>query len=343
MGSVSGSFNGNIFWPPTQRRAEAMGKSLDLFNSDANASFFNPAGIARSEGTSFSTSYASPYYLATKSYFRNFGLATSFGKFGALAINRFNFNYGEDLPTTDQSGNVTGKFEYNQTITTLNYAKDVMENLVAGVNINLAQVRANKTYNAWPIDLAVTRYCDAFSNDELHAQIAFSAAIFNIFKVKMSYKSDLDNRTYEDELAQMLKAGVSGRFDYLNHSLIPGLDLFNVILNTEYRSVLNSADRKAFIVGGELALTELLFLRAGYYRETINAHNSPENEDLLNELTYGFGVQLPVQELGIATLPLYIRFDYTKLEQPSYTKTISHWDDFKVWNINVIWDMKLFN
>lgn len=323
-------------------RVEAMGKSLDLFSCDANASFFNPAVIARSKGTSFSTSYASPYYSTTKANYRNYALATSLGEYGAIAINRFNWNSGEKVVITDPSGNVTGRYESSQTITAINYAKPVIENLLVGGSINLAQFKSNKTYNAWPVDLAAIQHFDLLQNDDLKAQMALGMTFFNIFKAKMSSESVVSNFTQEGELPQILKTGLSGRFDYLKNSLIPGLDLFNIILNAEYRSVLNSADRKAIIVGGELAVTELFFIRTGYYRETLNASNAPENEDLLNEVTYGFGVQLPVQELGIADLPLYIRFDYTQLEQPSLTKNISNWEDFKVWNVNIIWNMKIF-
>ena len=316
-------------------RTEAMGKSLDLFKADGNTSFFNPANLARLQGTALTTSYAEPYYLVEKAYYTNYGVATSLGEYGAVSLNRYNWNLGEKSTVVNTSGQILGTFETNETLYTLNYARPLMKKLYAGININLAQFRVNKTTNSWPVDLALTQYFDIMKKEELQAQVALGAAFFNIFKAKMKYEEKVSGISVENELPQFITLGLSGRLVYLGNSPFFGQDLFDVIVHIQYHNLYNASDHKAIQAGGELGLLQLLFLRLGYYKETLNTNGENSNEDMLDEITWGFGLQLPVNELGLFDWPLVVGFDYTKLEQPSYSKVYTDWDDFTVWNINI--------
>jgi hypothetical protein len=122
---------------------------------------------------------------------------------------------------------------------------------------------------------------------------------------------------------------------YLGYTPFSRQNLFDVILHLQYHNLLNASDHKAIQTGAELGLLRLLFIRLGYYWETLNAYGVDGNKDMLDEITWGFGLQLPLNELGLFDWPLVVGFDYTNLEQPSYSKVFTNWDDFTVWNINI--------
>jgi len=336
MAQYGGYMSELYFGRQPSARSEAMGKSMDLFAVDANTSFFNPANLARLQGVALNTSYAEPYYLAEKSYFTNYSLALSMAKYGALAINRFDWDFGSKIWVVTVGGNDAGRYRIHNTIYTLNYARPVMKNLLLGLNLNLVQHSSNETFNSWPIDLGAIRQFDLWQDNALQTQIALGAAFYNIFKAESSDPQ-------KDELPQLLKVGFSGRLNYVQNPVIKDMDLFNIIINIQYHNLLNSAERKSIRTGAEIALMQLLFLRAGYYYETLARDGYAGNEDHLEETTYGFGVQLPLQQLGIIESPFYIRFDYASLQQPSYTKMISDWDDFKIWSIIIRWDLNVFD
>ncbi|OIP40046.1 hypothetical protein AUJ95_04935 [Candidatus Desantisbacteria bacterium CG2_30_40_21] len=58
------------------------------------------------------------------------------------------------------------------------------------------------------------------------------------------------------------------------------------------------------------------------------------NKNLLEDTTYGFGIQLPVNKISKSKIPLDIKFDMVRLEQPSYS---ADWGDFSVYNLSINW------
>ena len=91
-------------------------------------------------------------------------------------------------------------------------------------------------------------------------------------------------------------------------------------------------------MGGELRLLEMLALRLGYYRESRNDYDDPENyKDAVTEMTYGFGIELPLEKIAAARIPLRVKFDMTRLQQPSPYKGPNPWGDFSVYSLSARW------
>jgi len=91
-------------------------------------------------------------------------------------------------------------------------------------------------------------------------------------------------------------------------------------------------------MGGELRLLEMLALRLGYYRESRNDYDHPENyKDVLTDVTYGFGIELPLEKIPAARIPLTVKFDMTRLPQPSPYKGPNRWSDFSGYSLSARW------
>ena len=111
------------------------------------------------------------------------------------------------------------------------------------------------------------------------------------------------------------------------------------MIHIEYQDLLNSKYFGALRIGGELRLLEMLALRLGYYRESRNDNDDPENyKDVLTDMTYGFGIELPLEKITAARIPLRVKFDMTRLQQPSSYKGPNRWSDFSVYSLSARWE-----
>ena len=336
----------NIFFGrQPSARSEAMGRSMDLLVFDGSSSFFNPANIARLEGISLYTSYASPYYFANKSFFTYYNLSASLGQYGSVALCSFDYNSGDKWTWMTENNEILGEYTYHETLYTLSYAKSIMEDLYIGANINLAQIRnlsdwviyeftGPKTYNAFPIDIGVIKQFNINLNENFNQKIGIGFSIFNILNSHFNIEGNIN------ELPVLSRIGLSHCLGYNGLKLIDGLKSFNWLIHLEYQDLLNESKRRCYRVGSEISLLEIIFLRIGYYYEELNDHNSPDvNENSLSEITYGFGIQIPIKTNHLEN---FIRFDFARLEQPSYSKQFTKWDDFTVWNLYINLDLNLF-
>lgn len=323
-------------------RAEAMGKGMDVLTYDPNTAFYNPANLARNDYMSFGASYASPYYLTEDAFYTNYLISSSLGKFGSVSLSRFDFDLGERYYELDLAGNTISSQNYNQTFYMLSYAKAIPGGFYAGINVNLAQLRIHKTFNAFPVDAGIIKHLNIVKNDFLEYEAAAGISLTNIFNTSLEYESVVSDNKISSELPSLMRVGLSNKFAYNGIRPIENLNFLSMIFHIEYQNLINSPIRKGYRIGSELSVLELLYLRAGFYEETNDRNNVPENKDYLNSFTYGFGIRAPLQELHILDIPLAIRFDYTQLEQPSRTHNVEEWDDFKSWNINIFLNLDVF-
>jgi hypothetical protein len=119
--------------------------------------------------------------------------------------------------------------------------------------------------------------------------------------------------------------------------VLPRLNTFAGLVHLEYQDLLNSKYYSALRAGGELRFFEMIAIRLGYYRETQEDFGYDINRDFIEDVTYGFGAELPLDVIGPKGLPVRIKVDITKLEQPSYTKGTTPWGDFTVYSLSANW------
>ncbi|MHA1302021.1 MAG: hypothetical protein ACTSO9_21605 [Candidatus Helarchaeota archaeon] len=117
----------------------------------------------------------------------------------------------------------------------------------------------------------------------------------------------------------------------------PKLNIFSILFTSEYQDLFNSKYRTGFRIGTEISLFEMFAFRLGYYRETLDDYGYSSNKDLLDDITFGFGFQLPLYTITEKKIPLNFKFDMTTLQQPSYTREFDNWENFKVYSFSVHW------
>ena len=74
-------------------------------------------------------------------------------------------------------------------------------------------------------------------------------------------------------------------------------------------------------------------------KEKVDNYGLPSvNSSQISALTYGVGLQIPLNKL--TKVPLNIKFDYTSLPQSNYSKVSYNWDNFTTYNLRLNWMLK---
>jgi hypothetical protein len=145
----------------------------------------------------------------------------------------------------------------------------------------------------------------------------------------------LSNLTYSgvdvlgttEDLPVALRLGAAYEMGWWGLTWKQGLRTVETVLHVEYQDILNYAHQTAVRVGGEVRLVEILALRLGYYRETVDDYDQADNRDSIENTTYGFGIHLPLYKITGGNLPLRMGLDYANMKQAEYTRD-GDTDDF---------------
>jgi hypothetical protein len=150
---------------------------------------------------------------------------------------------------------------------------------------------------------------------------------------------DFNNNEFKNDLPVITRYGVNYQFHLNKKWISDTLNTFMLLVQGDYQFLLNSDYNDGFHSGLELMFFEILSARIGYYQENQYDYDLPSaNEDEISAITYGFGLQIPLNK--ITKIPLSINFDYTSLPQPSYSKTHTDWDNFSALTFRINWIKK---
>jgi hypothetical protein len=134
--------------------------------------------------------------------------------------------------------------------------------------------------------------------------------------MKNIFNQGIDHFGSKYHFPAIFRVGVSNVVEYTNESIYAKSHLIGFTSGFEYQELFNSKHGTAYKLGGELSLLDIIYLRFGYYYETLGK-NYGWNKSL-EEFTYGFGFNFDLEHYLISHFPLSIRIDYVNMPQPSY-------------------------
>ena len=314
-------------------RKEAMGKTGVASNGYLYAGLLNPACIGGLEGITVNYAFDpdSYYLLEDKNWHSDY---TSIG----MKFNDFSFAfdyYRQDLgswKTYDETGEYTGSNDESISLLSLIASYEVSKNLYLGTafRITTFDIYPENSKNGYLLDLGLLKKIDIISNSNFKYNMNIGASISNILNAEIA-------EDFKEDAPVNLRIGLSNNFLF-NHTF-----LNRATVNAEIFKIFNpriKGEQDFGIHSGlELNVFKYLLLRCGYYYELINDYGNSGNKDHLSELTYGTGVVLPINEiLPSINVPVEIGFDFTVLEQPSYTEgDEGKWDNFYNYSFTVKW------
>jgi hypothetical protein len=328
-----------FFMRQPSARAEAMGRSYVLFNSDLSSAFYNPAGIGMLEGAQFYAS-GTEYRTGNKdeALRHNFYAAGSrIGEHFAFGLSNYTFVYDmEGLPVWSPDGEVVNNAKNTLSNYTLTLAGQPVHDLFIGLNVNyLTDENFFWDYkeSAVHTDLGVHkrfRFGDEAQSHQL--DLAVSMSNFTLSKVRYDYGGQDQAQT----LPATGRYGAGYRFSFWNGWISPDLRTLEVSVQAEFQDLANAEQETALRGGLEVSLFEILKLRCGYYsvKQFYNP-SYPQDEKYSRSRTYGIGIQLPIDRL--VGVPLMVQFDLAVMPEESFTIYGGMPETFRLWNLHVTW------
>ncbi|MGE5498338.1 MAG: hypothetical protein ACM3Q2_09720 [Syntrophothermus sp.] len=312
-------------------RSEAMGRGSAVLYGSSFTNFYNPASSSFSRGINAEVSHLEfTFPIGLRGNYDVYGAGVNLGKYGSIA-----FNYMHSvldlvfLYTDENSPDILSEHKPESNIFMLNYSRNIINGLSAGVNINCFQDKlGNNEFNSWTYDFGLLKKF-SFESEKINHGLYLGLSFTNFTNTKISI-----SRTQYDYLPSILRLAAGYELD--PQSKIGDYQIFKALLTTQYMDLLNTDDYSHFQLGAEITLLEILKVRAGYFTMGLNNYGVVGDVKRLNETTYGLGIELPFRK--ISNVPLNIRFDHTSLPFPTYNVEFPGGKNCPVYSLSMSYD-----
>ncbi|MGE5679484.1 MAG: PorV/PorQ family protein [Bacillota bacterium] len=303
-------------------RSEAMGRGSAVLYGSPFTSFYNPASSSFSRGANAEVSHLEfTFPLDQKSNYDVYGAGANLDKYGSISLNYLHYVLGEVFYYTGESDPyILEKYQRSENIFMLNYSRNIIDGLSAGININYFQDKfGTKEVSGWTFDMGLLKKYN-FESEEINHDIYLGLGLTNFTNTKISFPvaniETLLPLKQDDYLPSIMR--LAAGYEFQPKSKAAGYQLIKVLFTTEYMDLLNSDYNSQFQLGAEITFLEILKLRGGYFTMGIEDYGYNRNVSRLNEATYGLGIELPVKKISNMAVPLTIKFDHTSLPFPTY-------------------------
>lgn len=218
----------------------------------------------------------------------------------------------------------------------LTYTREITDEFYAGINLNvfsfdadLEGIDSRDKGSTFMIDIGVMKEIFENANKNISMSYSFGASMSNVTHSRLSVLSG------SEVLPVIARIGASYELNILFPGTLWNTKFLNILLAVEYQNILNGEDYDGFKTGIEATLFELLSLRGGFYSLGLDTSPTCTNcKGKIQEVTYGAGINLPLQNLGITKIPAEFRFDLAVMPQPPMVNNPEDYDlgDYRVFN-----------
>jgi hypothetical protein len=321
-------------------RTEAMGKTDVALGGSITGTYNNPAAISTITNQELHLSTSAPFYVLHNSnyYYGGFARRINDKLVVGASVNSFhvgaspfelNVN-GVDFPLDDIA---------RTTNTALTGSYEVLKGLSLAANLNWYNWKnfedvagANSAY----LDAGILYYYPIGDKTTFQTGVSFG----NLTGSTITYSAP-DGSEGINMFPRSLKGGIA--FIHQTTIKLPKANEGNLQLTAtaEYNDVVNTVVPewlRGVNFGCEALAYDILAIRAGYRRHQTNNFNNPVNRSIISDITYGFGVVLPLQAIFKESLPFTTRFDYTSLEPASARVSGPRLANFRNFSLNLNWN-----
>jgi len=314
-------------------RSEAMGRTDVAMGGAISSAYYNPAGIGFIEDWEATVSTSGPYYALQNSDYLFTGYARRWRSRWVAGINIHQFGTG---PSPFQVNIAGERFDLDRPVVNdlaLTVAGEVLPGLYVGVNGHFF------IWKIFPdVPAACAFYADAgalYKITQGDRKISVGAGFVNLTGTEISFSSPI-NTSSSNFFPMILRVG--GAYENKVQLTLPGLGAQTIqyTATLERQDLINNAFRKAWRVGGEAILFDALAIRLGAFTQTEDDMGISTNRSRIFDVTYGFGLILPVYKWWNGDLPFTVHMDYYALENPPLTTNSRRFSNKRGFMVRVV-------
>ncbi|MDX2248956.1 MAG: hypothetical protein SF052_19365 [Bacteroidia bacterium] len=315
-------------------KAEAMGQTEVALGGTVPSLFYNPAGIGIIENQEITLVSSGPYYLLTEADNYFVGYARRFHPKLVAAASFHQFATGPSAFEIEINGVFYPIDKPKTTNFALTVAATPIKNLHAGINFN---------YFRWKyindLSRATTFHFDAGVLYEIPVsdtrKLSLGASVTNLFFDRISFESPAGDFG-ENALPVIARLGAAYRMKTILSP--PGAEPgdVDILIAVEYQNLLNSEFHTAFRIGSEWVFYKVFAFRLGAYTHTEDDFGVSTNYSRIRDITYGFGIILPLSTWCEGKIPFDAHLDYTSLKQPPATSSFGRLPNMRGFSLRMV-------
>lgn len=319
-------------------RNEAMGRSGVCLGGDDFSAWYNPAGVSMVRGLDLNLSYSSPYYGFENGNYLYAGLAAKFNEVVAIGFSTDRFNFGQYIPYVDSNSVPIDSVKPNNNRYTFTLGLEPTEGLHFGLNVNYDRMHElwtpasiQERAKGLSFDFGIN-YDYKVENRDFAQDIDVAASLTNFTFAELRYKQIAGFHN----VPSVLRVGGAYVLSYRNKRGKKYCDIMDLCATAEYQDVLSYGFQTRASVGAELKFYEIIAFRAGYYAISVNPAISPFAKEWASSITYGIGLECPLEKLTAGNLPMDIKLDCSLLPQLSNDPNVGNFFSIGT-GINYYW------
>ena len=305
-GNRNGTAGATELLIPVGVRGIAMSSANVATSYGVEALFWNPAGVAKMEGST-------DLMFSHMSYIADIGVdygavAANFGDFGVVSFNIKSLSMGEILITTTQNPDGTGATFTPQMITAgLSYSKQLTDRIAVGVTANYISETIDEVsatgfaFNVGAVydnlgDIDGLSFGIVLKN--IGPQMKFTGSGLNVFTEVTNFNRpnayyNINTESFELPSSFEIGFGYKPVLDEVNSLQFSGTFQNNNFSGDEYKG------------GIEYGYNDMFFIRGGYsYSETA------QNEDYIYGFSAGAGIHYDIEGISVTVDYAYRDVDF---------------------------------
>jgi hypothetical protein len=322
-------------------RTEALGRADVAVGGAVSSTFYNPAGIGLLAAWEVDLSTSAPFYLERQANFYYAGYAHRFHPKLAAALS---VNQVASGPIPGFGVSVAGvQYAVDEPVSTnlgLTLAATPIPNLHLGLNANLYRMKFFDEVNAaWAPHVDVGALYRLPLTDQSHLQ--FGASLTNVLFSSITFQSPIGTES-SSHFPVTGRLGLTYQGEGTMN--LPGAQPqpIQLLVTLQGQELLNAAERRGIYAGTEVLLARVVALRLGAYSEKWVGEPGGMGRDprpRIADITYGFGIIVPLSQLSKGKLPFSLRLDYCSLEQAPFAFSTERFPNRRSLGLRLVADL----
>ncbi|MCI0616345.1 PorV/PorQ family protein, partial [bacterium] len=196
------------------------------------------------------------------------------------------------------------------------YAAQINKHLSSGLTLKRISQELFRSAHSLAVDLGALYQWQNFLRAQFcQSQLNFGASLSNLGQKAEFFEGQAD------PLPQFLRVGLASSLRSRATWAETELSRAGMLISIEYQKLLNDQEKVwEWGTGIELQFLEMMYFRLGYHERLPKTNRTAIGKTLETGTTYGFGFNMPVDQIFKIAQPFTLQFDFASAPQGGWVK-----------------------